>query len=107
MRILAVTVEKAFLDALLHPLEEIFHFDQLNDALDLLARHEPQPHLRDDAEESVAADGQAKQFGVLVPAAGAKITLRIDQDEGLDITDDRLEAKTAAVGVCGEGPADS
>ena len=64
-------------------------------------------HRRDDPEKAVSSYGQPEQLGVFLSAAGAKISLRVDQDKGLDIPDDGLETQPPAVNVCREGSANA
>ena len=98
-RVLAIAVQKTFLHAFLDPGHQIADFDQFDHALDLLPRHESQPHFDDDAEQPVAADHQAEQLAVLGSAACVQIAFGVDQFERLDVADNRLEAQAASMGV--------
>ena len=105
-RKLEVAKREAAGDPLLERLRQVIDQPHLDDALDLLARNEPQPDGRDDAEQPIAANRQTKQFGIFAAAARAGNSTCIDQHERFDVGDERLHLEAAAVHVSCKRPAD-
>ena len=74
----------------------------LDEALNFLARAEPQLHSGNDAEQSVATDDQPEQLGVFRAAAPAALALRINEHKGLHVIDEGLHLQPASVDVGGQ-----
>ena len=62
---LIVTVQKTAADALVEALDDAAGFAKRDDAPDFRARPHPQVHARDDAEQAVATDDEAKEVRIL------------------------------------------
>ncbi|MEZ6065616.1 MAG: hypothetical protein R3B90_07860 [Planctomycetaceae bacterium] len=100
--VLAVSEYETFSDALVAEREQVAHGKQPHMPLDLVAAGEPQRHTDDDAEQSIAADSQREEFGVLGPAAGQDVASGVDEVERLDIPNERGSRQAAAVHICRE-----
>src|SRR5437899_485234 len=74
---------------------------------ELLCRGEPERPRGDGPEQPVAAEGQAKELRVLAATARVDVAAGVDEGEGLDVLDDRLERQPAPVNVGREGAADA
>jgi len=98
---LAVAVQEALRDAIVERRDQIFELADLDDALQRPAGNEPEGHGVDDAEQTVAADHEAKEVSVVLAAAAAKAALAVHERQGLDVLDDRCEREAAAVHVRG------
>src|SRR5262249_41924343 len=85
---------------------EIVDVDNAYDALKLDAPPQPQTHVGDYAEKSIAADRQAEELGILASAAGGEAAVGVHQREGFNIANDRLKREAAAVDVGAEGAAE-
>src|SRR5439155_26440759 len=83
---------------------EVDHFD---DALDLASRCQSKRDGGDEAEQAVAADGQAEELAIFTATAYAHVAVGIDEGERLHVLDDRLEREPASVHVRREGAADA
>ena len=84
---------------------QIVNGANVDDAFDFLARDETQLHRGDRAEQAVAANGQAEQFGVFGAAARAALTCGVNENERLDVGDKRLHLQPAAMHVGRQGSA--
>src|SRR5205085_8649163 len=78
-----------------------------DDAAELAAAGQPQGDGVDGAEQPVAADGEAKEVGVVGAAAGADGATGVDENKRLDVGDERFHAEAAAVDVGGQRAADA
>lgn len=97
--ILTVAIHEPLLQPLFDPRKEVFHRNDFHYPLHLSAGCQPQPHVSDDAEQSIPPDGQGKQLLVFPPTARAQLPLSVHQDQGLDVADDRRETQPPSVNV--------
>jgi hypothetical protein len=58
--------------------DETIRRGHLDDATNLVPRHEPQRHVGNDAKEPISANRETKQLGVLVAAAPSQLAVRVD-----------------------------
>jgi hypothetical protein len=103
---LTIAVEKALGYALVESLHELVGIDNLHDAFELCARHQLEPHARDDAEQAIAADRQTEELRILETAARLDSSIGTHDGERLDIADDRPKLEAAAMDVGSERAAE-
>jgi hypothetical protein len=96
---LEVAVREAVGDAIAEGAHQAFDLADFDDALDLAPRHQAQRDGVDEAEQAVAADGDAEEVGVLGTAALHQVAARVDEAERLDVADERRERQAAAMHV--------
>ena len=85
---LEVAVGEAVGDALAEGAHQAVDLPDLDHALHLAPRHQPQRDRVDEAEQAVAADRQAEQIRILGAAALHQVAARVDQAERLDVADE-------------------
>ena len=61
----------------------------------------------DHAEETIAADGQPKQIGVLGPRTREHVAVGVNEIKSVDLIDDRFERQAAAMAIAGQRAADA
>src|SRR5262249_36024176 len=103
---LEIAVQVTLADAALERLDELIHFEQRDDALDLPARNESQRRRRHDAEESIAADGVTEQLRFARAAAGHHFAIGPHYFERFHVGDERRGREAATVNVRGNRAAD-
>ena len=86
--------------------QQIFQFDDPDDAFDFLAWNQAQCDLRNNPKKSISADGQREQLGIFPTAASMRFAVWADQHERLHVANYRLETQPASVGVGGQRAAD-
>ena len=89
-RELEVAIQMARRNAFVECVDEGIDFQARHAALHFHARHQPQRHGRDHAEQSVAAHHVAKQLGMFRAAAAHDFAGRRHHFEPFDVRDERL-----------------
>jgi hypothetical protein len=105
-RVLEVAVDAAFRHPAVDGIRRVVDVDDVDQALQLPPRAEPQSHAHDHAEEPISADDQAEQLRVPVARALDDLAVRVDQGKALDILADWPHHQAAPVGVAGHGAAE-
>src|SRR5688572_10214339 len=98
-RELVIAVQIPVTNALFESIDDACCFTQLHDAPDFDTRTQPQLDSRDDAEQAVAADRQAKETWIGTTRARAQLTVRTEQVERLHLLDDGLQRQSTSVRV--------
>ncbi len=106
-RVLEVAVDAPVGHPAIDGVDRVVDIDDVDQALQLQPRAEPQGHVHDHAEETVAADDQAEQLRLFVPRALDDLAVGVDQGEALDILADWPHHQAPPVGVAGHGAAES
>src|SRR5207247_2487085 len=88
-RVLKIAVEKTVADAAGESRGQLRDVAHLDHALELAPRYEAQRHRIDEAEQAVAADGEAEELRVLGAAAVPEIATRVEQLERFDVAHER------------------
>src|SRR5262245_22459082 len=101
-RELEVAVQVTVPNPLLESLDDVRRLGELDDASDLHARPKLQLNTGNHAEQTVAADRQAEQIGVLPARAGAHHRIGSEEIEFKHLIDDWLQIEAAAVRIAGE-----
>src|SRR5207247_130103 len=104
---LVIAIQVAVADALFESIDDRRRLRKLDDAADLYARPQLELDARDQTEQTVSADGQAKQVLVLCAGAGADLAIGSNQIEGLHLIDDRLQVQPASVRIAGQRAGDA
>ena len=93
-------------DPFVERVDEAVDVELRDTAFHLHARHQPQRHGGDDAEQPVSADHVAEQFGTLRAAAADQVARGRDHLEAFDVGDEGLSGQSAAMDVGGDGAAE-
>ncbi len=80
-RVLAISIDEAFIHGGFDPRKQISHGDDLDHSLDNLPGYEPQGHMRDDTEQAVATDREREELRILFTTALQVIAGMIDHPE--------------------------
>ena len=87
-------------------LSDLLDVAELDDALNLLPRHQADLHGRDDAEQPVPADDVSKQIGIHLPITLHDRAVGEDHFERFDVRDERRVSQPATVNVRADRTAD-
>src|SRR4249920_2689565 len=96
---LEIAVKIAVADALLKPVRNVFEVANLNDPAHLYPAAQPELDGGDEPEHAIAANGQAKELRVGLPAAFAELAVGIEQGERFHVVDDGFVIEHAPVDV--------
>ena len=104
-RELPVAIQVALRAPRVEGLHQCVHLDDLHVALQPAAAHQPQRDRTDDAEQTVAADGQPEQVRLLAAAHATQPAISGHQRERFDVGHERREVQATAMDVGREGTA--